>query len=131
MTHEKTPQHVEFIRFARFELACLTDTVSDGDLVLERNLKLLRLYCSSRWIRKPIKLKILRRLIKEELITESRQLTLEDLNDLIILTELPHERKMYAEYLLKLFGEQGRTYLMMQAASHPSVYEFLTLDDAD
>lgn len=36
---------------------------------------------------------------------------------------------MYAEYLLKLFGEQGKLYLMMQSNLNPQGYEFLTLCD--
>jgi hypothetical protein len=87
---------------------------------------LLKLYCSSRWIKRAVKLKILRKLIKEDLVSESRQVTLQDLNDLILLTEDPRERRMYAEYLLKLFGEQGKLYLMMQSSSNPQAYEFLT-----
>lgn len=48
-----------------------------------------------------------------------------DLNDLILLSENPNEKKMYAEYLLKLFGEQGKTYMMMQASLNSKEYEFL------
>lgn len=36
---------------------------------------------------------------------------------------------MYAEYLLKLFGEQGKQYLMIQSSSNPLPYEFLTADN--
>jgi hypothetical protein len=62
-------------------------------------------------------------------VSESRQVSLEDLNDLILLADDPRERRMYAEYLLKLFGEQGKQYLMMQSSSNPIPYEFLTSDN--
>ena len=38
---------------------------------------------------------------------------------------------MYAEYLLKLFGQQGKLYLMMQSSNNPKVYEFLTAEVDD
>lgn len=120
--HEKTAQNIEFIRFIRFEMACLTDTINENEITLEKNLKLLKLFCSSKWIKKTVKLKILRKLIKEDLISESRQVTLEDLNDLILLSEEVREKRMYAEYLLKLFGEQGKLYLYMQSNANPKAY---------
>lgn len=86
MQNEKLPQNIEFIRFVRFEISCLTDTVNESEISFEKNFKLLKLYCASHWIKKNVKLKILRKIIKEDLISESRQLSLQDLNDLILLT---------------------------------------------
>ena len=74
------------------------------DLLLEKDTKLLRLYAASKYAKKAVKLKLLRRIIKDDLVTNSRQASMEDLNDLIGVTESLQEKRMYAEYLIKLFG---------------------------
>lgn len=69
MQNEKLPQNIEFIRFVRFEISCLTDTVNESEIAFEKNFKLLKIYCASHWIKKNVKLKILRKMIKEDLIS--------------------------------------------------------------
>ena len=53
----------------------------------EKNIRLLKLYCSSRFIKKEIKLKIFKKLVKEDLISESKLLTLADLQEIIEMTD--------------------------------------------
>jgi hypothetical protein len=78
--------------------------VSEGEVSCEKNIKLLKLYCSSMFINKGIKLKILRRLIREDLMKDSRHASLADLSELIELTEDNKEKKLYAEYMIRSFG---------------------------
>lgn len=47
----------------------------------------MRLYAASKYAKKAVKLKLLRRIIKDDLVTNSRQVSMEDLNDLIGVTE--------------------------------------------
>ncbi len=55
--------------------------------MLEKDTKLLRIYAASKYAKKAVKLKLLRRIIKDDLVTNSRQASMEDLNDLIVVTE--------------------------------------------
>lgn len=55
---------------------------------------------------------------------------MEDLSDLIGVSDSLQEKKLYAEYLIKLFGERGKQYLMAQSSLHPDLYEFLTKERA-
>lgn len=59
---------------------CLYDSVSESEINFEQNAKLLKFYCSSRYIKKQMKLKIMRRLIREALVSDSKLLTLEELS---------------------------------------------------
>jgi hypothetical protein len=43
----------------------ICDNINENDINQEKNIKLLKIYCSSIYIKKNIKLKILRKLIKE------------------------------------------------------------------
>jgi hypothetical protein len=70
-------------------MLCITDSVSDSEINYEKNGKLLKLYCSSKYIKKQTKLKIMRKLIKEDLFTDSRILSLADLSELIVITDDP------------------------------------------
>lgn len=88
------------------------------------------MYCSSLFIKKPIKLKILRKLIREDLANDGRQATLEDLSQLISLTDDPKEKKLYAEHMIRMFGEEGKKYLMLNCAISKD-YDFLSQWDGD
>lgn len=76
LKQETAPSVLEFFRFVRFETLCLCDNLSENEISFEKNAKLLKLYCSSLFIKKPIKLKILRKLIREDLASDGRQATL-------------------------------------------------------
>lgn len=72
-----------------------------------------------------MKLKIMRRLIREDLISDSKMLSLADLSELIQITEDPKEKGIFASYIIRTFGEEGKTYIMLQSAKDPQGYSFL------
>lgn len=67
----------------------------------------------------------MRKLIREDLISDSKLLTLSDLNELIDLAETPQEKSIFAQYIVRTFGEEGKKYLMLQSSKDPEGYSFL------
>jgi hypothetical protein len=73
----------------------------------------------------------MRRLIREDLLSDSKLLSLSDLTELIVLADDPQEKKIFASYILRSFGEEGKQYLMLQSLSDPQKFGFLAEADCD
>jgi hypothetical protein len=72
-----------------------------------------------------MKLKIMRKLIREALISDSKLLSLEDLGELIVIADDPKEKKIFASYIIRSFGEEGKAFMMLQCGIDPKGFGFL------
>lgn len=73
----------EYLSFVNFELHSIADSLDDNDILLENNLRLLRLYCGSKYIRESSRLKILRKIVREDSTTDGQGATLRDYQELL------------------------------------------------
>ena len=44
---------------------------------------------------------------------------------MIVLADDKNEKKIFASYILRSFGEEGRTYLMLRSEREPEAFGFL------
>lgn len=95
------------------------------DILTETPVKLLFIYLQSNYTSLAVKLKILRKLIREGNITSKAQITLESLSQLILYAGSTPEKEIYAEYMITLFEEEGRRYLMLQYELNRTKFDFL------
>jgi hypothetical protein len=58
-------------------------------------------------------------------MNDSRHASLAELSDLIALTEDTKEKKLYAEYMIRSFGEEGKKFLLLQCSIDASNFDFL------
>ena len=78
-----------------------------------------------------MRLKIMRKLIREALISDSKLLSLEDLGELIVIADDPKEKKIFASYILRSFGEEGKMFMMLQCGKDPQGFGFLLEEGLD
>jgi hypothetical protein len=57
----------------------MTDLLSESEILKENNTKLLKLYCSSKLIKKSLKLALMRRLIREDLTSDTKLISLSEM----------------------------------------------------
>ena len=63
--------------------------------------------------------------MREDLIKDSKLLSLKDLGELISIVEEVKEKRIFAGYVLRSFGEEGKKYLMLRSAQDPEGFGFL------
>lgn len=90
---------------------------------------MLKLYCTSLYIPKQLKMKIMRKLIREDLIADSKLLSFSDVVGLIQLSDDIEEKQIFASYMIRMFGEEGKRYVMMESERDPKVFGMLEDED--
>ena len=74
----------------------------------------------------------MRKLIREDLTSDSKLVSLKEMGELIELADDKLEKKLFASYILRSFGEEGKAYLMLRSKNESEAFSFLTeLEDDD
>ena len=68
----------------------------------------------------------MRKLIREDLTSNSKLISLKEMGELIELADDNQEKKIFASYIMRSFGEDGKTYLMLRSKDEPEAFAFLT-----
>ena len=68
----------------------------------------------------------MRRLIREDLTSDSKLISLKEMGELIELSNDNQEKKLFASYILRSFGNDGKAYLMLRNQNEPDSFGFLS-----
>lgn len=81
----------------------------------EENAQLQHIYASSLFVPRELKLVLLRKLFKSNLVCQDSIITLNDFKELILLSQSPQECSIYVTSAIKMFEQKGKRFIALLA----------------